>query len=309
MLTLLGLAGLMLIGMALDAPAIEEDVLATPDDDAEPEAPGLDTVTGGVTDTVPGDTNFQGTEDDDWIEGSAGDDLIDGFDGADDIRAGAGDDLARGGGGGDVISGDYTLNDFGDDTILGGDGRDMLAGDGRNDLVDGGADADTLLGGDGDDMVQGGAGDDWLLGNAGGDTLVAGPGADDLSGDAGDDLLVADDPDSPRDWLHGGDGDDTLAGATGDWLEGGAGADLFQLPAGAIQAGLTEGAQPVTLADFDPARDRIEIGLAAEALDSAAISIDSQPDGTALLLLNGAPVAHVLTPHGLDLSHVALRAL
>ena len=210
--------------------------------------------------------------------------------------------MINGGAGNDVIYGDYSLGEFGNDTLRGGAGDDLLAGDGGDDVLDGGSGADTLLGGEGDDLARGGAGDDWLSGSEGNDTLVAGSGADDLSGDNGDDVLRATDDDGVRDWLHGGHGDDTLSGAGDDWLEGGAGADLFELPADRT------GAAPATLADFDAAEDRLDLILPEHMLPDARISVALQPDGTALVMLNGEAVAHVLHPNGLNAGLIGLRA-
>ena len=43
-----------------------------------------------------------------------------------------------------------------------------------------------------------------------------------------------------------------------------------------------------------------------EEMTDATVMIDPQPDGTALIRLNGSAVAHVLTPAGLTLAHVGL---
>ncbi|KGJ16368.1 calcium-binding protein, partial [Paracoccus sanguinis] len=145
-------------------------------------------------------------------------------------------------------------------------------------------------------------GDDWLSGNAGDDTLHAGAGADDLSGDAGDDVLDAGEADGARDWLHGGEGDDTLTGHADDWLEGGAGADRFTLPGDAVGSG------PATLADFRADEDRIELVVPQDRLADAQVTVEPQDDGTALVLLNGEPVAMVLDGRGLEAGMIGVRA-
>lgn len=299
MLVLLGLASMMMLALVIDPSSEdgegEDEDLLSPDD---PDAPASE---------EPGDEEavrpIIGTDSDDWLEGLQRDDRITGAGGDDDIRAGGGDDHVAGDDGDDVIHGDYTLDDFGDDTLLGAAGGDMLVGEGGRDVLDGGAGDDTLFGGEGDDLAQGGTGTDWLAGGAGNDTLRAGAGADDLSGDEGDDLLVADEQDGECDWLHGGEGDDTLWGVSGDWLEGGADRDLFTLPADGVA-----GHSPATVADFDPDEDRLELVLPEDQIASAEITLDLQPDGSGLVLLNGQAVAHVLNAADLDAAQIGLRA-
>jgi Ca2+-binding RTX toxin-like protein len=98
----------------------------------------------------------------------------------------------------------------------------------------GGAD-DSLLGGARTNVLVGGAGDDLLDGRGGGDKLFGGAGADVLIGGPGDDLMA-----------------------------GGRGADVFRVSR----------ASDDVLVDYDPARDRIDIGGRFDLAD-----FDSNRDG------------------------------
>ena len=100
-------------------------------------------------------------------------------------------DLIEGGKGNDILEGD-----LGDDALFGQEGEDSLRGDGGDDFIEGGAGADTLEGGAGHDVLIGGAGDDLLTGGAGADTFVfAGAGSAIFGADtitdftAGEDML------------------------------------------------------------------------------------------------------------------------
>ena len=96
----------------------------------------------------------------------------------------------------------------GDDQLNGYDGNDTLDGGGGNDTVFGGSGDDVMTGGHGDDMLQGLTGDDALYGESGNDHLAGGFGHDSLDGGAGDDMLI--DTDLERDYLNGGDGNDSI---------------------------------------------------------------------------------------------------
>ena len=99
-----------------------------------------------------------------------------------------------------------------------------------------------------------------------------------------------------------GEGDETLTGHADDWLEGGAGADRFTLPGDAVGSG------PATLADFRADEDRIELVVPQDRLADAQVTVEPQEDGTALVLLNGEPVAMVLDGRGLEAGMIGVRA-
>ncbi len=124
-----------------------------------------------------------------------------------------------------------------DDNRLGDVTHKGILGTGGNDRVQGLAGRDEVLGANGDDIVEGGSGIDVVAGNGGKDAVFAdGPlteaqlvayiGTSATAPTAGAmpaKLLVA-----SSEWLQGGLGDDTVAGANGnDIIFGGGGRDLL----------------------------------------------------------------------------------
>ena len=180
------------------------------------------------------------------------------------------------------------------DTIIGSgaDGR-LRSGDG----------GDVLSGGAGDQRIEAGAGDDYLAGGEGNDTLAGGAGSDLLDGGYGDDASDA------------GEGDDFV------WLF--EGADRVTLGTGADTLGIelaetgTEdryGIGTTVVTDFDPAEDRIALGVSGVdaagrrvEVDPLADFLDSDGDG----LLNAADEAVYGSEGGivLDLGLALARAL
>jgi hypothetical protein len=162
---------------------------------------------------------------------------------------------------------DYVVGGSGADTLNGGDGHDALWGQ---------AGDDVLSGGGGDDILHAGFrtgataydGDNTLHGGAGNDTLYSGDGSDRLIGGKGDDWL--DHQPAPEyarfrhtgsDLLNGGDGADTLI-ASSDGIaalqlarDDDADLVLFRHLGGSTSDG------PDGIANFDPARDRIQFGV------------------------------------------------
>lgn len=127
----------------------------------------------------------------------------------------------------------------GDDQLRGGDGDDQLYGNDGADQIWGDDGHDNLFGGRGSDTIYGGEGSDTIEGGAGGDTIYGGNGADRIStggassvedrdrpedinvvyGEGGDDTITGDL--SPKDQLHGGDGNDSISGAGELWGDSG----------------------------------------------------------------------------------------
>ena len=158
----------------------------------------------------------------------------------------------------------------GNDTLISGGGNDSIGGAAGDDVMDGGPGADTMLGGNGFDTVDyslrlnalsidqdkvgndgeanerddvsadisrilAGAGNDFIRGTSntvvtnyihggnGNDTLYAGDGNDTLVGSGGNDIMYGE---GGRDLLYGETGKDRLyGGASNDTLKGGKGID------------------------------------------------------------------------------------
>ncbi|HYC01896.1 MAG TPA: hypothetical protein VED40_01300 [Azospirillaceae bacterium] len=196
---------------------------------------GTDTVSGGDGNDVLG-----GADDNDSLTGGIGNDSLSGGTGTDSLSGGDGNDNLSGDDDNDVLAGDG-----GNDNLNGGAGNDTLdAGDG-NDNLNGGDGADLLLGGAGNDYGVGGAGDDTVNGGAGihdtaafrytgtataiNFTVAADDGngnSTQAAGSLGVDVLLGVESvhvfgsdaadtitgDGRHNYLHGGQGNDTLTG-------------------------------------------------------------------------------------------------
>ena len=129
---------------------------------------------------------YQGTANDDRVNGGNDNDTFWGAGGPDRIEGNGGDDVALGG--------------LGDDIISDLDGLDTLKGGPGDDTIDAGPGDDLNLGGDGQDVMNGGLNDNEAFGGEGSDFIIAGNGADAVFGDGGDD------------WIQGGNAQDLLIG-------------------------------------------------------------------------------------------------
>ncbi|HJV53156.1 MAG TPA: hypothetical protein VJ652_16935, partial [Noviherbaspirillum sp.] len=239
---------------------------------------------GGATLIVDHDVSvlseYQGTPDDDTLNGGSGNDLVIGNGGDDVINGSDGDDVLRGGAGNDTIDGgsgndtaDYsdetgdltvtlgapgssdgpttgsdTLTDI--ENVTGGSGNDTITGGGGDNLLSGGAGNDSLDGGAGDDTLAGGSGNDTLTGGSGNDTADygddAGGVAVDLDAGTGTDGNGGTDTLTDIENVTGGAGNDTISGNAGDNTLDGAGGD-DQLSGGAGNDSLAGGAGDDTL--------------------------------------------------------------
>ena len=131
----------------------------------------------------------------------------------------------------------FACGEGGSDTIVGGSTRDVLGGGRGRDELFGRGGNDTLaitlpdLCETGDDVrdaevLDGGDGPDQLHGGPGDDVLAGGDGDDNLRGYAGDDRMSGG---AGRDDAGGFEGDDRLSGGTeDDWLFGGGGNDRLE---------------------------------------------------------------------------------
>lgn len=204
-------------------------------------------------------------------EGTSGNDTMVGTDGADDIFGRLGDDELWGEAGNDLLKGGH-----GDDTLAGDDGSDYLLGDGGNDSLFGEQGYDFMAGGDGSDVMYGGEGNDIIEGYY--NPMSA---ADGLFRDT--DVRGADS-------LLGELGDDTLIAGSADTLTGGAGADTFRLG--------TWIGDPVTVTDYDPAEDQLQIIYEAAA-GQPVVTVQQQGSSTnAEILIDGQVAAIVEGAHG-----------
>ncbi len=322
MLTLLGLFGVLMAGVAADAimsphsKSDEDDTDDLPTDETGADNPVMPEDEGDTTNTdgfflsddgdedVAEDLDLTGTDQaevlsggygDDKITGLAGADLIDGRAGDDSIDAGDGNDAVWGGAGDDSIDGglgnDTVEGQAGDDSLTGGAGDDSLAGHSGNDSLSGGDGADTLLGGEGNDQLDGGSGNDWLAGGFGDDRMAGGAGSDILDGNDGNDWLSGLNgqvDDFNEDFLNGGAGNDTLVLGAGDHASGGEGDDDFVL-----QDWLTDGGV-AHISDYDADRDQLIIMYDPNAHPDPELTLEVSEDGEqSTILLNGAPVATV----------------
>lgn len=226
------------------------DLLDDPDDVDNAPPPATEQPEGGI---------ILGTSAPDDLKGSDLGDYLDGDDGDDVLGGGLGNDTLHGGRGADLLTG--------------AEGDDRLFGHTEDDRLDGGAGDDWLDGGDGNDSLYGGAGDDRLSGGLGDDLLVGGAGSDVLHGGHGDDTLDGR-LDGTADFLNGGSGDDILRGGAGDQMHGGTGRDRFEIE--------EFGADPVTIADFNPDEDLLVIIHDNPA--TAQVMLQAQGGGLALML-------------------------
>lgn len=261
--------------------------------------------------TVYGDDDIDvlaGKGGNDGLFGGGGDDLIDGRDGDDRLDGGDGRDALHGGRGNDVLlgaAGDDDLHgEDGDDRLAGGEGDDLLCGHEGADGLAGGSGEDTLIGGGGDDDLTGEDGDDTLTGGFGDDLLDGGLGLDLLQGGSGNDTLLGGDGPGLQalDYLNGGDGDDTFVLDALDAAFGGAGADQF---------GLGLGADRATISDFNGDEDRIlvEYDPVAHPEPDLSVEIDPEDAGSALILLDGLVLAHVIGGAGMTVADITLQPI
>ena len=122
-----------------------------------------------VTDNIGGGSReiFNGTAEDDVIEGGDGFNIFYGGAGDDVLNGGKDMDFMYGGDGNDILNGRNGLNvmlgEGGDDTLYAGDDGSYLSGGDGNDMIYGGGGADVLDGGKGDDYLQGDHGDNTYI--------------------------------------------------------------------------------------------------------------------------------------------------
>lgn len=219
----------------------------------------------------------------------------------------------------DFLAGPLNINTGGGDDIVAGSGEaDRIQTGTGSDLVYGGAGDDIIELGDGDDasgvapgipaveparaalIIGAGdqtleAGDDWIRGGLGNDVIVDGYGMDRLAGNQGDDLIISVDQDGGNpDVVLGGFGNDVLVVDEGDMVETGRGVDRVFVD---VEAGVASGYDPVTISEFTPLVDKVDL----LGFDSSQVSVADNADGTgAVISVGGVPVVIVVGGQGLN---------
>ena len=173
----------------------------------------------------------------------------------------------------------------GDDQINGYDGDGTLDGADGNDTVIGGQGSNALAGGYGADAMHEDDGDDILSGGTGHDTLMGG---------AGDDVLI--DTDLERDYLNGGEGDDSIHSYGVDVLTGGDGADTFVYT--------DVGDEPIEITDFDPTVDTMAIQFHEN--DVRDISVHPVSEDVYEIRLGDQVAAHIKSTAPFDASSIVV---
>lgn len=231
----------------------------------------------------------------------------------------------------------------GNDNILGSNANDTLSGGVGDDFVTGGEGNDRVLLGDGDDVsgidfrsidlpddfkrfpvssglvaseAQFEGGNDTIVGGTGNDSISDSFGSNLINGQQGDDFLISVDQDGlTPDTVLGGHGDDILVVDQGDTVTTSLGADLVTVD---VFAGVTEGYQVVTITDFNPAEDTVELEgetrlLFAPTPDGPQdvvqnpISVtDLDDDSGAVISVGGVPVVVVIGGQGMTVDNVRL---
>jgi Ca2+-binding RTX toxin-like protein len=164
---------------------------------------------------------YEGTDEDDLIDGKGGGDYINGKGGNDIICGGPGNDTIHGDGDGSKgPAGDVVFGEEGLDTLYGDEGDDLLIGGRESDYPADGTNLDI-------DHVWGGSGSDWIIGGPGADTLEGGSGQDFMFGGKGPDNLYGETIEGSsaaqcpteepcNDVIYGEFGDDQLWGGPGN---------------------------------------------------------------------------------------------
>ena len=248
----------------------------------------------------------------DRINGYNGNDTISGRGGDDDLWGADGQDLLRGGPGNDTLHGNN-----GDDDLSGQAGNDSILGYHNDDTLRGGAGADSLIGGMGNDFLNGGEDEDQLSGGMGDDTLIGGRGEDVLFGDQGNDRIDGTEPPvtnatdprqtgkgmvDERDYLNGGDGDDTLIAGANDVVTPGIGQDTIILDA--ANADKT----PTSIIAFDSRYDSIIIAHKNKLQTPHKVDLRLHSGDPTLteIILDGAVLATMNTVTGFKASDIVL---
>ena len=244
-------------------------------------------------DFVTGTLNVATQAGDDGVLGSSGDDIIDAGEGDDSVIGGAGDDRVWLGDGSDLY------------------GYDERSAVGNDDIIPFPQDAAVF----GADSIAE-AGNDTVYGGAGHDFIADGFGSNFIQGQQGDDFIVTVDQDAlSPDTVQGGFGNDVIFVDEGDVVTLSQGLDRVTVD---VFGGVTQDYQVVTITDFDPTRDTLELEGAASLLRTPTptapgavvvnpVAIADLEDGSgAVVTINEIPVVLVVGGQGLTLANIRL---
>lgn len=228
----------------------------------------------------------------DIVSGNESDGILGGSD-DDSIESGAGEDLVYGG--------------EGDDTILLGDGADVSGASDRTgtfpddlrpfEVEDAGLSTPAVLE----------AGNDTIRGGDGADDIADGYGSNELRGERGNDFIVAVDRDGlTPDLVRGGVGSDALVVDEGDTVDTGVGQDFVTVD---LTNGVDDAYQLVTIQDFDPSLDSLELEGADSLVGGAGAVTLEAVDGATLVLVNDIAVVRLEGVEGLSVSDLLLSTV
>lgn len=288
------------VGETLDADSVVEEV--SPDFDSDNDL----IVASDVIDTLETDlTDLVDAGELDQVEADAFLGIAQQVGAPLDIDTGLGSDVVFGSNDADTIR---TGN--GADVVLGGDGNDFVELGQRNDLYGVGALDES---GSGEvpgyaSIAEAEGGDDTVDAGSGNDTIFDGYGSNLLEGRAGNDVIDATDQDVLTvDTVRGGGGDDMLTVDQGDILNTGSGSDAVIVD---LSEGAKDGFSVVTLNDFNPSEDTLEIlytGSTTGVDVAEIVGIEATPDGTgSVLTVDGVPVIEMKGVTGFSPSSVTL---
>ena len=170
-----------------------------------------------------------------------------------------------------------------------------------HELLDGGEGADRLSGGIGDDTLIGGQGEDALFGDLGNDRI---DGTEHHVTDTEDSQDTVNRVHDERDYLNGGDGDDTLIAGASDVVTPGIGQDTIILDAANASK------IPTSIIAFDSQHDSIIIayGEAAQTPHEVHLQRHHTDPAQTQIVLDGAVIATMNTLTSFKASDIALVA-
>lgn len=171
-------------------------------------------------------------------------------------------------------------------TFTGTEGDDVIITGGGDNVVNAGAGDDVVTSRTGADVIDAGPGDDIVRAGAGGDVVNAGAGVDTVYAGFGQDVVTTTDEagTDAADRVFAGARDDTVNADDGDVINLGAGSDTLNVAP-------EVGDDVVTVRDFNPPEDTVEITAAAGVAGVVGFAPDTAGTGTVITLDGEAVVA------------------